>query len=274
MNYILSITPFNDNGRHAAMAALRIAKKTNAALLLIDEDVIPQPVKELMALAGASKDELSDKEGYVKEQFIEFLEQHAGKETRLTVIDEADINSNGKIDIHRISLIVKYRESTSVNNEFDAYEVYPSLSKLKSPVLYFSEKSQLKEFKKLAYITDIRYCDIANLLPLVKLCHFFNTELILIHVTASGLPDIDHSYAEKLLVHEIIPRIHYKNTTLINLPGTDTINDINNVAEIIKPDVIALSNRKYWFYDRLFIQQSDLQLSYINIPLLIFNQQN
>lgn len=271
MKYILSIIPFSTEGLRLADTALCIAKRLGATLLLLPngEALLPDKVKE------TSGNDAVVEEAYLSSvEFIRVLKKdmHTLEDPFVEYIQEQDLMEDpGKISPKEIGLIIGYEENTFSDPGLKGSLISRLMKTVNCPILKLNRYKTLKLIRRLGYVTDLRYCDTAILKLLVGFCRPYNTELLIIHVTASGLPDIENDDVENLFATELVPMMNYRNVGLVNLLGKDTINDIKNFTEVLKPDVIALSNKKYWFYDRLFPDSTTQRPAYADIPLMLFN---
>lgn len=274
MNYIVAYTPFSEAGEKAASAACYIASQVGATLLLINkEDNQLRAKKPIAALASASNllEDVSE-DHFSPDEFVELITSNGySPEILIKCINKDDLSDRplaDKILTREIGLIVSYvsdhtSESTSEDEEF-----FQPLRNTGCPILTFDAKHSLETIHKIGYITDIRYCDMAVLKPLIQLFRPLDVEWIIIHVSASGLPDIENEYAEKLFTNELLPKLQYKKAILINLFGKEIISDLKNVSRVLKPDMIALPSNKYWCYGRLFPDSTEQKPSYSQTPLL------
>jgi len=139
-------------------------------------------------------------------------------------------------------------------------------------VSFVSKNNELTSINRIMYITDIRYCDMMVIKSLIETFRPFNSEIIFIHLTARGLPDMEDVFVKKLFISEIVPLLKYSSVKLINLKGKNTVKEMENIVNVMNPNIIALTRRKHGVFDRLFSSVSNnKKLEYNNIPLLVFD---
>ncbi|MDF3077617.1 MAG: hypothetical protein K0S09_1506 [Sphingobacteriaceae bacterium] len=276
MNYIVAYTPFSEAGEKAAAAAYYIARQVGATLLLINKEDNRLRAKKSLASLTSGRDilleDVPEDHQFSPAEFVELISSaEYGDDIPVMCINKdglSDRIGDDKISTREIGLIVSYVNEHNSGSNVEEEEFFRPLLNTGCPILTFDAKHSLDTIHKIGYITDIRYCDMAVLKPLIQLFRPLNAEWIIIHVSASGLPDIENEYAEKLFTNEILPRLNYKKAILINLYGKDIISDLRNVSRVLKPDMIALPSNKYWCYGRLFPDSTEQKPSYSHTPLL------
>lgn len=251
MNYVLAYIPFSTEGEQPVKVALTIAKQINATLLIMNS----ARDRVYAEMAGS--------------EFIAYIQTGYPASESVTIRhitgdDLSPVESGTKIIIGTISLVI-----TSSGQGADQPRSF--LQKFKCPVLLANDNCQLDSIRKICYITDLRYCDLSVLRPMIELFRPFGPEWIIVHITNPGLPDLTERYAEVLFRDNIKPAINYTQVALIHLKGESITDDLKNVSEIIEPDMVAIPAGQYNGYASLFRLLEKPAAGYAPMPLLLMN---
>ncbi len=182
---------------------------------------------------------------------------------KCSYLDNLDINF---VEQERPHLVVIHRKDSATM----PYGSCTILNQTQTPVLITPGDSAITRLKNIAYVTDLRYCDIGVLSKIIAFAKPFAANIYIFHVTAEGLPDIDNLYSESLFKSEILPHTKYKSIDLINIKGEDILTEISLAADILEPDLMVMVNKKHRCIDRLYESIDFGNTSYGNIPLLIY----
>ena len=139
------------------------------------------------------------------------------------------------------------------------------IGNINCPVLLIPQHIEVSYFIKIAYVTDLRYCDIG----VIKFLKLFKAQLFVTHISAPGLPDMEELYAQEIL--EVISgKANYREMFLLNLKNKNIKNDIDKVLDTIEIKVLGLVNKKHQTFERLFDDYPEKTQIYHNLPTLIF----
>lgn len=249
----------------AAKTALQLAEKVKGNVFLMN--LKEEPVNMLSpVLAGVGIQSELDPED--PEEMITYLLDTDIKSANVpfTYIGE-QLEGLQQNNCRKVNMVV-----TTGDEESDVCLSNPAamFKSLDCPVLKLSSNRPAATPKRIAYVTDLRYFDRALFSPFMELYRPFGPEIMVVHITASGLPDIENCFAESLFTEEIAPKLAYKKVSMINLLGHDTVNDMQNVTEVMKPDMIVLGSRIPSYYDRLYTSAGS-NTAYADLPVVLFN---
>jgi len=168
---------------------------------------------------------------------------------------------------HGIWLLIM--DERQLNNPEDIVSENKALKIINSincPVLLMPRDFDLDIFNKIAYVTDLRYCD----LGVVRFLKAFNSPVFVTHVTAPGLPGLDERYAQEILSEEICTKSNYSKLFLRNIKSEAVNTSLEYILDTIGIKMLALVNKKHKTFERLFGNSPEGALSYHNLPTLIF----
>lgn len=169
---------------------------------------------------------------------------------------------------HNIWLIIMdERQLKHIKNPDTGNYALKEISSLNCPVLLMPEKFEVSSFNKIAYVTDLRYCDFG----VIRFLKVFNAALFVTHVSAPGLPDMDERYAQEILAEEVSLKTNYLKMFLRNIKsGINIKAPINKVLDSLEIKMLALVNKKHQTFERLFDRFPQKAQVYHKTPTLIF----
>lgn len=134
------------------------------------------------------------------------------------------------------------------------------------PHLFIPDHLDLMQLDKIAYLTDLRYCDIG----VVNFLKAFNAFIFVTHLSASGIPDLDESYAQSILSEEIAVHTGYNKLFLRNIKRVDMLNYLEKIIESTHVGLCAIVNKKHRLLEELFPSNPVEIRNFRRLPLLIF----
>jgi hypothetical protein len=171
---------------------------------------------------------------------------------------------------HKIWLIIMdERQLNHMKNIDHSGDTLKVVNNFNCPVLVIPQYFKFGAFKKISYITDLRYCD----LGVIQFLKVFNALVFVTHISAPGLPDMEERYAQDIVSESISNTANYNKIFLRNIRKkknvkvTDSINAVLNTLEI---NMLALVNKKHQTFERLFDNFPEEIQIYQNLPTLIF----
>ncbi len=264
MKKILAFTNFAPKETNITKAALTIAEKINANLLLADA------AKEAESEFSLFRDR--EKAGsLLKDEHLQSPSTRADEEYvsghSLVEGPVAELNYK-QLDDKEIGLVIS--GTSPASNLAADEEAMNILGRNYCPLLLLPRGKDLKKISRVGFITDIRFCDEAITTPLSRFCREMGAGLILIHVNTSGLPEIGSEYAEDIFNNHVYPRLNHRDAVFVQLFGKDAVSELENVNEVIRPDILAVCRKRYGFYDRLFQFRGNPEPKYSEVPLMIY----
>jgi nucleotide-binding universal stress UspA family protein len=267
MKTILILTDFSENSAHAAKAAVNLAEKMHANMLLFHNyQVLP-----VTANYGAGpwavdegkwiKDE-SNKNLAELEKDLTKLSKHIApgdhKPTINCTSDEGDLGDNvkGLLGQKNIELIVMgARSDNAVDHVFFGSEINTVLRYATCPVLILPLKDVLKKLNPVTFATDFDEADIDAIHYLVKLGKLFNYELDIVHVHQPDDLVIANTEKKNTFLTQV-SGLKYPHVNYHEIQGKDVVHRLNRYCEEKGTAVLAMVNRRHSFFTRLFQQSS------------------
>ncbi|WP_295673751.1 hypothetical protein [uncultured Mucilaginibacter sp.] len=169
---------------------------------------------------------------------------------------------------HNIWLIIMdEKQLKHIKNQDTGNLAFEEINGLNCPVLIMPAKFEVSNFNKIAYVTDLRYCDFG----VIRFLKVFNAALFVTHVSAPGLPDMDERYAQEILAEEVSLKTNYLKMFLRNIKSSINIKaPINKVLDSLEIKMFAIVNKKHRTFERLFDRFPQKTQVYHKLPTLIF----
>jgi len=156
---------------------------------------------------------------------------------------------NEMVTLHNVWLmIIDERQLTSPEDIVSENETLKVISCINCPLLIIPHAFELSYFNKIAYATDLRYCD----LGVVRFLKVFGAQIFITHITAPGLPCLEERYAQEILSEEISTKANYSKIFLRNIKSENIKNALALVVESIEVKMLAIVNKKHKTFERLF----------------------
>lgn len=277
MKSILVINDFSAEAEHAAELALSLARNTGANLLLWNAARVIEETAAvaLHASAHTHGDEETVKNNYDTNPLLERLimenSRHRGFKPIITSMNTYSFTPNHLADVvvkQPIWMIVKgiaeYEQHRA--NELSTQSI---LSKACCPLLLVPQSAEIKDLEKIVYTADLRYCRLEVLQLLKRLAQPFQSQLLVAHMPAKGLPDISDSYAATLFTDEICSNIDYENLYFNHIKETDVPKAMDVLINAMHTDLLVLINRRFHF-DEIMGSAPDQLPAYLTVPVLVF----
>lgn len=144
------------------------------------------------------------------------------------------------------------------------------LNKISCPLLLIPEKMQARGFNKMVYTADLRYCRLEVIRHLTRLANPFDADVLVAHIAAKGLPEINEQYAKQVFADEISANIDYENLYFNHIHESDIPKAIDVLVEVMHTDLLVLVNHKFHFEEIIGCKCSGRLPEYLHIPLLVF----
>lgn len=276
MKNILVINDRSPEADHAVDFALDIARKTGAGILLWNMFEKTIAKKQKMTVGGPYKSfayNLPDNE--VGSLQLEYHED--ANHTEQIVISSIFTKGFSAENIaefvikKNVWLVVKgTQKAGSEQSVFEDDNTQAILNRVSCPVLLIPEETSLKGFSKMVYTADLRYCRLEIIRMLVQLARPYNSDILVAHMAAKGLPDISESYANDVFTSEISSNISYENLFFNHIREHDIPKAIDVMVDVMRTDLLVLVNHKFHFEEIIGHKFCGRLPDYLHIPLLVF----
>ena len=269
---------FNDNSaeaRHAAEFALSIAQNVHANIILGNTYVkSTKPVEKVFA----GFDEKSGPYEPLSPDLLAHLKLMNNKrssykpeiiETDISQMNEAKVAE--LINKNNIWMIVK--GAVDILHEISpgkSLNVRSILNKVLCPLMLVPMDWQLKEMERLVYIADLRYCRIQVVKYLAAIAGPVKASLLIAHLTANGLPDMEEKYALNVFTEGISNNVQYDNLYFNNIKEKDLKRAVDVIINGMHNDLLVLVNHRFHFEEIMGRHKANNQPIQVTVPLLIF----
>jgi hypothetical protein len=137
-------------------------------------------------------------------------------------------------------------------------------------LLLLPEHYQVKDFERIAYLADLRYCQIPVVSYLAQLAGHYNSRVQVAHIAAKGLPDMEEHYAHSFFSEAICRKVKYNQLYFNNIREKDVQKVIDVLIHGMKTDMLVSVNRQFHF-DELIGRCIDGRLpDHVAVPVLVF----
>ena len=274
MKNILVLIDLSPRSEQIARLALKIAWQTGANVVLCD--ILKQQNKAFIyeeydfwsfedmhyPSVGALVDELRESTGNILGEPEIGCARLTGRDTHTIAEVIAENNAwmivMGINDVHEIGIYSPENYTRQI------------IDQSVCPVLLIPESTDVTTFDKMAYITDLRYCDL-NVINFLK---EFNAHIFVIHVSASGMPDMEDGYAQEFLSDEVAAKTKYNKLFLRNIKGNNRKTDLELIVRTAGVKMVAIVNKKHQMLDRYIQPDTNKKRAYHQLPLLVIPYMN
>ncbi|MDB5145482.1 MAG: hypothetical protein JWQ66_4195 [Mucilaginibacter sp.] len=259
MKTILVINDNTTEAKHALEFASNIAKKAGAQIWLANTCKINIKLEKAMVRA------IPENTDYVR--LIETLNLYT-KELDVSAMDENQLARI--INENKVWMIVKgmaYQSSFATSDS--SLNIHTILNKILCPALLIPARWVIKSIQRLVYIADLRYCRIEIVRYLASLAKPWLADLLIAHLSAKGLPDIEEKYATRIFNEEIFGKSGYDRLFFANIKEKDLSIAVDVIINGMHHDLLVLINHRFHFEEIIGKYSSSLP-SHITVPLLIF----
>ncbi|MBS1524918.1 MAG: hypothetical protein JST19_04675 [Bacteroidetes bacterium] len=271
-----TIIAFNDNTPEAENAmefAINMAAKVAAEVWVLN--LCGMPRKKEMETVSAVGDILSVKANDVLAVADYLPYQFAADNTGVNIvnIDAARYTEKEICEMvirERVWLMVKGVETHVTHETIDQVNVQSILNRVASPLLLIPCDYLARDFKNITYAVDMRYCRVNVTRFLAELAEAYNANLIIEHLSASGLPPLDDDYAMSLFCDAISSKIKYENVYFNNIKERNLEVAIDVMIHSLHADMLALVNHRFHFEELFGMAIKNVLPGHIEVPVMVF----
>jgi hypothetical protein len=275
-----TIIVINDNSAeavHAAKMALVIAEKVNANLLIANESKILAGITVDTYVAsgdGTTVPQSNEPLTSVVEELITFESPSSGFRPEIMDMDISDFSIE---DLAKLIIKTNIWMIVKGAREFGNYSIGDLhinmqyvLNRVMSPLLLVPSKFKIKDFERLIYLADLRYCRLQVVRYLVELAKPFGASVEIEHLSAKKLPHMEQSYATRFFDEEFKSKISYDRLFFDNIRERDIYKAVDVMIKGMHIDLLAVVNHRFHFEEILGPYIPQVLPEQITIPLLIF----
>jgi len=161
-------------------------------------------------------------------------------------------------------------ESDTEQSVFENDHTQAILNSANCPILLIPERVDKRRFEKMVYTADLRYCRLEVLRMLVKLAQPHQSDIMVAHIAAKGLPDVTEQYANEVFTTEISSNVKYPNLYFNHIKERNIPKAVDVMVDVMGADLLVLVNHKFHFEEIVGHKLSGRLPDYLHIPLLVF----
>lgn len=279
MKKILVLTDFSDNARQAAEAAVTLAGKLHANIILfntyVSEPVMseyggaPWPVEQLMWA-----DEGKEKLDFLKEELQELVRQLPAGDHRPTIDGRYEIGSlagqvKNLLAKETIELIVMgARTGKAWEHLLMGSDTSAVIEHTDRPVLIIPQDKPLKKFHKATLATDFDAADLKAVHYLTRIGRLFGFTFDIVHVALWGMKALPDNV--KAAFKQQVAKYNFAGINYQEVRGKELIHRLNHLCAAEHSDLLVLVHNRHNWLSRVF-QQSNTQalMDQQQLPVLI-----
>jgi len=273
MKTILVPTNFSDNSRNALNYAIKVAELMDMKIILMNAYIFPIYTTEV-PMPVNSYEELK----VISEEGLERLRDEFQKKTK-TKIKMEFINRSGDCVEEIINaanennvrlIIMGTKGGSKMRDIFIGNTTASVIGQTSCPVLVIPEKTVFKDIKHILFATNYEEDDYNSINELVDFASLFDSEIIITHIAD------EESFCEKSMMesfeNKIRKQVVYDKISFQLLEGKNISNTLNEMMDVYKIDLLALSTKERKFFEQLFHASLTKKMAYhTKIPLLAFH---
>jgi nucleotide-binding universal stress UspA family protein len=279
MKKILVLTDFSDNARKAAEAAVALAGKLHANIILfntyVSEPIMseyggaPWPVDQLMWA-----DEGKEKLKFLKEDLLELVSQLSPGDHHPSIDARHDLGSLGNqvknlLQQEQVELIIMgARTGKAWEHLLMGSDTSAVIEHTNRPVLLHPESQPLKKLKKITLATDFDQADQRAVHYLTRIGRLFGFSIDIVHVSLWGEKPVSDSL--KTAFKHQVAKYNFPDINYQEVGGKDLVNRLSRLCAANGSDLLVLVHDRHNWLNRLLKQnQAQALLDDQQLPVLI-----
>ncbi|HVW12487.1 MAG TPA: hypothetical protein VHB54_01620 [Mucilaginibacter sp.] len=270
------IIAFNDNTPEAENAmefAISMAGKVAAEVWVLNLCGVPRQkeMEEISAVGNVLPGKASDVLADIDYLPYQFATDNMG--VNVVNIDAAGYTEKEICEMvirERVWLMVKGVETHVTHESVSQVNVQSVLNRVASPLLLVPGNYMTRDFKNITYAVDMRYCRANVTRFLAELAEAYSANLIIEHLSASGLPPLDDDYAMSLFCDAISSKIKYENVYFNNIKERNLEVAIDVMVHSLHADMLALVNHRFHFEELFGMAIKNVLPGHIEVPVMVF----
>ncbi|MGN8068861.1 universal stress protein [Mucilaginibacter sp. 22184] len=276
MNTIAVLTDFSERSVHATRFAMHMAKKMKSKVLLFSMNTVPAN-QQLVTAGGLPY--LMDFSNELADFTLRMELDLQNRSFPGAFLPEVTFNNEGPEIVDIMTAIMK-------NGEINMIVTFPSraddlatyiLSDVCTrvidwaavPVLVIPESTAIKNFEKIAFVSQLHEEDINSIAELAGLMEGFAAELMIAHLNEDP-SDICVQKAEEKLTRDLYQKLNYGGFYFRSIPDTRVRKDWSWLNANKKTDLLAVVQQPGEQMARFFKRGQHSQVTYhITTPVII-----
>ena len=263
MKRILVLTDFSDGAKNAAEAAVKIAGKINANIILLNTyavssfaastESMPWPLEYYKVLEEESAQGLKDEQKRLLE-IVEEQKNHVGT-VELQILSLGGLLGDLISDVLKdqdIALVMMGGRQNKGAEFLFGSDIHTVIDKAKRPVFIISDKPLNYPITNVVFATDLSLTDQKALNYVAGLSELLEFHIHVCHVRTEHPPTQKKDFFNS--VYEFEERIEESKLSKMNfveLNGDNVKEELQKFTSSISCDLLVLSDRKHSFFGRL-----------------------
>ena len=285
MKTILVLTDFSIRADNAAQYALKLAQVTHANLLLCNVFSIPSsvgmasqvawPLEDYDLFEEESQNDLSEFVGRLRKSLEENVTNDEAFRPMIDYCSKtgliADAIDTIAAENHIVMVVIGTHCKMGLTSWLAGDHAKDIIGKSDYPVLLIPDNARFKNYKRIAFASDLSIKDIDVLHSLSSLAKFFDAEILLTHVADEKPATQEMEPIVSIFLTMVSSKINYPKIFYRAVKGKNIINSLDWVAEHIDVDLLVMVHRKAGFFERLFNASLTKKMAgHISKPMLVF----
>lgn len=274
-----TIVVINDNtphAVHAAEAALAIAQTCKANLLLANL-VAQNETLNAKASVTHGYNQSHDSDENITDDLASHLKMRqvtaAGYKPRVTNLNAVNLTESELADVlnkHNVWMVIHGCGDMKLTADISLIDPFILLNLIKCPLVFMPLTYHARVFQRIVYMTDLRYCQPSVVRYMAEFAKPYASNLLLGHLSASGLPDMALDYALSLFKETVGTAVKYNQLAFSNIKERDVKTAIDVLVQGMHTDMLVVVNHQYHFKQVLGNLIALKQLPQTPVPIMVF----
>lgn len=245
MKNLLILNDYSVEAQHAIKYAIKLSPKMNLNLLIwnMSKAEKPKTAAELVISSGAGS--MHESAINKTNRLIKLASDNNNQSNRPPI----NFINTDSFSAHDLRSIVNKREVAMIikgvsksDDRNSSVDFNPILNNMGCPLLLVQEDTPYRVIEKIVYTADLRYCRLDVLKQLVQLARPNEADILIAHLSASGLPDMEDSYATSIF-NGISRNLSYDQLGFSNVKEKNIKKVFDVIANTMRTDLLVLVNR-------------------------------
>lgn len=274
MKSILLIADHTPAAENAARQALNIARHLHFNIIVGQTQPVAAKLEQL-AVMDHEEEAMPEPANDLPEVILSALQQDKqANHVPIKVLNIADYEERRlaeMINQGEIWLVIKGMAATAQTGPSTGkFPVEHLLNRTRVPMMFIPEHAVIRDFERLVYMADLRYCRCHILRFLTELAAPYQAGVSVAHISAEGLMNMVDEYAEKVFKEEICGQVHYDKLYLNNIHEQDLARALDVLINGMHNDLLTLINHRFHFEEIMGRHIGEVLPPAITIPVIIF----
>lgn len=274
MEDIIVINDDSQEAAHAAEFALHLAQKLNKNLLVANLTKTAEQTADVrVAITSTGIDIFEDDhaENNLSEHLNLLNSLYAGFHPAIKMVDAYGLSENevvAFINRNQVHMIVQGASSLPIKTS--GLNIQSVLNRVRCPLMIVPVNYTFEAFERIAYLTDLRYCQAQIINYLAKLNQPNKPAITIAHLCNEGLPELDQAYANDLFARGISTQVNASGLYFNLIREKNMPTTIDVMSNGLESDLLVCTNRQFHFEELLGQQISAALPGHVDIPVLVF----